>query len=145
MRGSQRVRRVTPTAYSEGTAMSQPELETRLREFEQLRPERFRFLELLSVTRSADLHPTDELSLVLVLYSPASPESAAIPRLRLDFEGVSDLQIGSLEGLLAWRLKLSDIRSRQLDRARIQVKEVENEALSFFCRSLDFEVLEETG
>lgn len=96
--------------------------------FDAVGQAKFPFLESMELSRDIESGTCSDYSLTLVLVPAQAGKS-----LRIVFEGVRDLRIGSLEGLLALRLELRSVRDSQLEGLRYRVVESEHEAFSFYC------------
>jgi hypothetical protein len=92
------------------------------------------FTVLRSMEFSVDLD-TGVCTLVLDL---TESESTGAKAILAEFLGVSNLLVRNFGGGLTQLLLLAveDISDRQLDRINYEVKELERESISFFCRTL---------
>jgi hypothetical protein len=77
-----------------------------------------------------------ECTLTIELYKTELPQS---PKIILIFYGVSNLKIGSIGGGLCQFLHITieNIMVRQWDRLYYEVKEMEDDKMSFYCRNYE--------
>lgn len=59
--------------------------------------------------------------------------------LKIIFNGVKDLKIGNLEGLFILVFDIIDVSNRQLENIKYRIYEIEQKALSFYCKEIIFE------
>lgn len=107
--------------------------------FLAIQPSRFRFLEAFALTRMLEDGSASAYQLELRL---ASNPVAGAPRLAMQFEGVCNLQIGDLEGLMGLLVEIRSIAIHGLEALRYRVVESEADAFSFDCASLHFEIVD---
>jgi len=60
-------------------------------------------------------------------------------KLRLEFQGVRGLHIGSLEGLFGFVIEITSLAGHHLEGLRFRVVETENDAISFQCLDIKAE------
>ena len=90
-------------------------------------PAELRFLQRLAVVGTQ----SDGLSLEITLYN----ESRSVT---IKFQGVQALTLSSVNSLsLLGPLKILDLRSRQLENINYEVRDLEAEKLSFYCKHYD--------
>ena len=103
-----------------------------IQHFYALRKKEFGFLERLELQQSVDPAVWAGFRLEVDLRASMDLHS---PRLLLEFVGVKDLRIGTLEGLLRYILDIRWIGAAQLEGRNYKVVESEYDALSFTCDS----------
>lgn len=62
-------------------------------------------------------------------------------KILLRFTGVRNLKFGNLDGLVDNFISIYDISTYQLEGIKYSVKEEENGAFSFYCKSFSYEIL----
>jgi hypothetical protein len=96
----------------------------------ELSPAIYCFLELLSIRQCVDPKEWAGLDLAMRLSSSFGSDAK---RLQLDFTGVRDLKIGSLDGLMRYAIDIRSIAERQLEGLSYRVVEEEWGLVSFAC------------
>ena len=73
----------------------------------------------------------------------AESEERGARTIRAEFDGVANLYLRNIGGGLSQLLLIliKDISDRQLDRIQYEVKEMERDSLSFFCRAISAHAL----
>jgi hypothetical protein len=99
--------------------------------FYALRKAEFGYLERLVIQQSVDPQEWSGLQLEIVLRSRTSLRA---PRLLLNFEGVKELRVGELRGILFYMIEIDSIADRQLEELNFQVIESEYNLISFQCK-----------
>lgn len=112
-----------------------------IQQFFDLKPARFPFLESFSLEREIEGGRGSEYTLRLRLASRGG-EAA---RLEVTFEGVRDLRVGSLEGLLALLIDVKSVRRDQLEGLHFEVREQEHDVFSFSCSEFSWAVTEQAA
>jgi len=97
----------------------------------------FKFLKSFLLTKICSPSGGFVSSVELFLTQLAADDS---PGIRARFLGVSSLNIGDLNGMLASVINVSDISHRGLEDANFKVEDVEADCFSFHC--IDFEFTE---
>lgn len=110
--------------------------EERVREFLDLGPVQYRFLESISLRRDLSAGGAYPFDLSLALVDSPSPSR----RLHLELMGVSGLKIGDIDGLWGWFVEIRSVVESGLEGLRFRVVESEHDLLSLWCRDFDARV-----
>jgi len=109
--------------------------DTLVEQYYALKPVDFGFLECLELRQSVQPEGWSGFTLKLWLRSSTTLGAKC---LNLVFNGVHDLRIGSLEGLLKFFLEIRSIREQQMEAHNYRVVETEHNAFTFFCSDFSF-------
>ena len=82
--------------------------------------------------------PTPGCTCDLALHLSKSPDGGARRELVLEFENVTEVQFNP--ALKCVVLEIRDVSARQWDSVKYEVRDSENQTLSFFCRDFSFSV-----
>jgi hypothetical protein len=112
-----------------------------IRQYWSLNPREFHILDRLIMSQTYPAkRPTEILGLELVL---RSKEAADRRRLVLSFSGVEELQVTPHASLIQFlMLEIRSIRDRQWENLKYEVKETEEDTLSFYCASFEANIEE---
>lgn len=100
---------------------------------------KFGYLQSINLLRDINNDGCSSFSLEIVLCG--FPYYQGDQKLKLKFDGVRELKIGDLDGLLKIFINLRDISENQMEGIRLKVKEDENDLFSFYCQDFIYDIL----
>ena len=98
------------------------------------------FCYLQSISMHREIHWEEGCSeyFVRIILSAYPPDSKG-KKLEINFEGVRNLKLSDIDGLLALLIDIADISKDQMENINFKVMEDENNLFSFYCKSFSFE------
>lgn len=106
---------------------------------------KYQFLESLSLRRSMEDRSSSEhyLNVQLSLVMATFDQGYVDGKLNVVFDGVRNLQVGDLNGILSFILEVRSLAGHQMEGLRFGVEETEYRALKFECFDVKVEVIRE--
>ena len=102
-----------------------------IQQYYALQPAQFGYLEQITLSREIQEMHCSDYTLELVMRSLSSKQNNR--RLRVTFVGVRNVQIGKLDGLMAFALDIQSLHGCYLEELHFEVVESEYHAISFLC------------
>jgi hypothetical protein len=115
--------------------------EQAIRAYLELNPTQFDVMDKFELHQQYSLDQEHKLFLELWLRMYENEYDDA-RRLRLTFEGVRDLKTAFQGFTLLPKIVIRSIRDYQWEQLRYEVKDAEDNCVSFFCRSFQAEIIE---
>ncbi len=106
-------------------------------DFYQIQKE-FGYLQSIKIFRDITNIGCTDYHLVILLCD--FPHYKDAPVLKLKFEGVKDLKIGELDGLIKLLICIKDVSEYQMEGVSFKITENENNLFSFFCERFEYEI-----
>lgn len=98
----------------------------------------FRNLESLHVYRDLSKGNRSGYNIEIILCNTFVEENT---RMRITFLEARDINVGSLEGILALMIKINDVSKDKMEYINYKIVEEENCTFSFYCRDFDLEII----
>jgi hypothetical protein len=109
----------------------------RIDSYNSLRPSEYGFLQSLVLKQEVQPELWHGLNVKIKLSSLSGTRL-----LCLEFSGVRDLRVGSIQGLMQYRFEVRSIRGDQIEGLYYKVTESEHDVFSFLCKEFTSEVCE---